>query len=694
MKKSYQLSNTNTTTTQQQYPLIIHCPECKLIPLITINNSTTLNYKCNCASYPSQMPINTLLNDVQQSGTTFPQLQQLQLTCENIMNSSMNQHDAVSAFCIHCDKYLCSTCADVHATSTQHLLYNKKLRVFTYCAVHEGNVLDNVFIHCNDCNSDLCMKCYNNKIKCVVNKHSLVKRSCSLQQAQIETIKSNVDEWYKSYIGKLTQSKDAIVEELKMQIKQIEDTYKKHKSVNDNVYTLLTTLYDNYMQIPQCYTVVKNVKMNFNGLKNNSNIECSDISNYTTFIEYASNMNNYFITINNVDNVDSSINKQSVMLSTNEVVHSGVANITNNNNINNINNVNSSNSITNSKISNFMNTNKLSQTIMLNDVSHSNINSSYNSDTNPPSLTQIHSLDISSSNEQPVNCILPLSTGAVAFGLGNGKIELYEISTTTKHLLTIYNFKKAHKSSILDLIELNNNGTIASCSSDKKIIIWRIIDNNTFTIEHQIPKAHDGKIPRIVYIASKHHLISCSYDCTIKIWDCSNKYNYLYTLNKHIKEVISIVYNEHHNTLFSAGKEGVVRVWKTSDYTSVYKLNDTYVYSSRNMITYNKDYVVLCTGNKIVVVNVKCYVVEKDFKFDFYGVINCLMSVPNNNGVIALGSEKGHIILLNVNSKATSIEVENTHSNWVTCIGLLLLSTENEVAIVSSSCDGTVKVWK
>jgi WD40 repeat protein len=341
---------------------------------------------------------------------------------------------------------------------------------------------------------------------------------------------------------------------------------------------------------------------------------------------------------------------------------------------------------------------------MLNDVSHSNINYSYNSDTNPPSLTQIHSLDISSSNEQPVNCILPLSTGAIAFGLGNGKIELYELSTTHKHLLSIYNIKKAHKSSILDLIELsssssNSNCTIASCSSDKKIIIWRIIDNNTFTIEHQIPKAHDGKIPRIVYIASKNHLISCSYDCTIKIWDCSNKYNYLYTLNKHIKEVISIVYNEHHNTLFSAGKEGVVRVWKASDYTSVYKLNDTYVYSSRNMITYNKDYVVLCTGNKIIVVNVKSYVVEKDFNFDFYGVINCLMSVPNNNGVIALGSEKGHIILLNINNKATSIEVENTHSNWVTCIGLMLCassssSTDNDVAIVSSSCDGTVKVWK
>ena len=697
MKKSYQLSNISSTTTQQHYPLIIHCPECKSIPFITINNSTTLNYKCNCASYPSQIPINTLLNNVQQRGTAFPPLQ---LTCENIMNSAMNQHDTVSAFCIHCDKYLCSTCADVHTTSTQHLLYNKKLRVFTYCAVHEGNILDNVFIHCNDCNSDLCMKCYNNKIKCVVNKHSLVKRSCSLlQQAQIDSIKSNVDEWYKSYMGKLTQSKDAIVEELKMQIKQIEDAYETHKSVNDNVYTLLTTLYDNYMQIPQCYTIVKNVKMNFNGLKNNNNIEYSDISNYKAFIEYASNTNNYFITVNNTDNVDSSSsinNKQSMMLSTNEVVHNNVSNITTNNNNNN---VNSSNSISNSKISNFMNTNKLSQTIMLNDVSHSNINYSYNSDTNPPSLTQIHSLDITSSNEQPVNCILPLSTGTIAFGLGNGKIELYEISTTHKHLLTIYNFKKAHKSSILDLIELTNNtGTIASCSSDKKIIIWRIIDNNTFTIEHQIPKAHDGKIPRIVYIASKNHLISCSYDCTIKIWDCSNKYNYLYTLNKHIKEVISIVYNEHHNTLFSAGKEGVVRVWKASDYTSVYKLNDTYVYSSRNMITYNKDYVVLCTGNKIIVVNVKSYVVEKDFKFDFYGVINCLMSVPNNNGVIALGSEKGHIILLNVNNKATSIEVENTHSNWVTCIELMLCasssSMDNDVAIVSSSCDGTVKVWK
>ena len=695
MKKSYQLSNitTNTTTTQQHYPLIIHCPECKSIPLITINNSTTLNYKCNCNSSPLQMPINTLLNDVQQNGTAFPPLQ---LTCENITNSTI--HDAVSAFCIHCDKYLCSTCADVH--SSQHLLHNKKLRVFTYCAVHEGNVLDNVFIHCNDCDSDLCMKCYNTKIKCVVNKHSLVKRSCALQQAQIETMKCNVDEWYRSYIGKLTQCKDAIVEELKMQIKQIEETYMKHKCVNDNVYMLLTTLYDNYIKVPQCYTIVKNVKMNFSALKNNSSsIECSDISNYKAFMEYATNTDNYFVTVGNVDNVESS--KQSVMLSTFEVVNNNVSNITNVNNNNNVNNVNSSsnsNSVSNSKISiNFMNTNKLSQTIMLNDVSHSNITYSYNSNTNPPSLTQIHSINISSSNEHPVNCILPLSTGAIAFGLGNGKIELYEISTTTKHLLTIYNFKKAHKSSILDLIELNNNNnntnTIASCSSDKKIIIWKILNNTTFTIEHQIPKAHDGKIPRIVYIPSKNHLISCSYDCTIKIWDCSNKYNYLYTLNKHIKEVISIIYNEHHHTLFSAGKEGVVRVWQTSDYTSVYKLNDTYVYSSRNMITYNKDYVVLCTGNKIVVVNVKSYVVEKDFKFDFYGVINCVMNVPNNNGVIALGSEKGHIILLNVNSKATSIEVENTHSNWVTCIGLMVSSVD-DVTIVTSSCDGTVKVWK
>ena len=675
MKKTQKYSN--TITAQPQFPLIIHCPKCKAIPLITINNSITLNYKCNCTSYPTQLAITTLLNDAQQNETALPISQ---FTCGNIMNSLMN-HDTVSSFCIHCDKYLCSICAEVHKTSTSinHVLYNKKLSLFMYCTAHEGNILDNVFIHCNNCNDDLCMKCYNNTIKCVVNKHSLVKRSCSLEQTQIDSIKRNVDEWYNSYIDKLTQSKDTIINALKLQIQKIEDAYTSHKSINDNIYQLLSTLYDNYMQIPQCYTIVKNIKQNFNCLKKNNNIEYTDISNYTSFIEYTTNTNNYFITINVDDN-----NKQSEISTSDVHIVSSITNNVHNSH---------SNSNSNSKVSNFIHTNKLSQTIMLDDVSYSNINCSYNNN-NPPSLTQIHSLDIGLHDEQPVNCILPLSTGAIAFGLGNGKIELFEISSTYKHLLTMYNFKKAHKSSILDLIELNK-GVIASCSSDKKIIIWKIIDLNTFTIEHQISKAHEGKIPRLVYIASKHHLISCSYDCTIKIWDCSNKYSFIYTLNKHIKEVISILYNEHHNILLSASKEGIVRVWKASDYTSIYKLNDTYVYSSRNMITFKRDYVILCTGNKIVVVNVKSYAVEKNFKFDFYGVINCLLSVPNNNDVIALGSEKGHIILLNINNKATSIEVENTHSSWVTCISLLCSSDDDDdVAIVSSSCDGTVKVWK
>lgn len=663
--KTSQFSGTN----QSPFPLIIHCPKCKSIPLITIANSTTLNYQCNCLSLPVQLPITTLFSDIQQTSTALPPFQ---LTCENIMNASSLNHDTVSSFCIHCDKYLCSICAKVHATSTQHLLYNKKLDLFTYCNIHAGHILDNVFMHCNNCNNDLCIKCYNNKIKCVVDKHSIEQRNCSLQLAQVESMKCNIDECYRSYIDKLTEIKDAIVNSLKLQIQEIENAYTTHKNTNQDIHKLLATLYDNYVQIPQCYTIVKNVKQNFNCSKNN-NIN-NGITSYTSFMEYTANTSNFFITIN-------ADNKQSMISNGDDNKISSVTG-----------NVNSSNSNSNSKISsNFIHTHKLSQTILLDGSNINCIYSSINSN-DPPSLTQLHSLDIGLHDNQPVNCILPLSMGAVAFGLGNGKIELYEISETHKHLLTVYNSKKAHKSSILDLVEISKC-TIASCSSDKKIVIWEIIDLSTFVIELQITRAHEGKIPRLVHIADKQHLISCSYDCTIKIWDCSNKYAFIYSLNKHTKEVISLLYNEFHNILLSASKEGVVRVWKTTDYTSTYKLNDTYVYSSRSMITYERDYVVLCTGNKIVVVNVKSYVVEKNFKFDFYGVINCLLCIPNNNDVLALGSEKGHIILLNVNSKATSIEVENTHSNWVTCIGLLSLPN-SEVAIVSSSCDGTVKVWK
>jgi len=80
-----------------------------------------------------------------------------------------------------------------------------------------------------------------------------------------------------------------------------------------------------------------------------------------------------------------------------------------------------------------------------------------------------------------------------------------------------------HTGSINDLKFLNNNGDLASCSSDHSIRIWDM--SNTNEVKSINSEAHNKSCLSLSLLNNNNYLVSSSEDKTIKIWNTNLFYN-------------------------------------------------------------------------------------------------------------------------------------------------------------------------
>ena len=186
--------------------------------------------------------------------------------------------------------------------------------------------------------------------------------------------------------------------------------------------------------------------------------------------------------------------------------------------------------------------------------------------------------------------LIQLSDGTLLSGSADSMIYHWDLNNDEP----IYIFK-GHSDAVYSLIELPDN-QFASGSEDTNIIIW----STNMTKPLKTLSGHSSKVNQIILLEDKATLVSCSNDCSIKLWDithCKLKMSleadsccmcvrdlgngvigagymsrevYLWNLKKkkietkltgHTNYICSI-FKDNLGRLFTASYDGVIKIWE------------------------------------------------------------------------------------------------------------------------------------
>lgn len=115
-----------------------------------------------------------------------------------------------------------------------------------------------------------------------------------------------------------------------------------------------------------------------------------------------------------------------------------------------------------------------------------------------------------------INSLTQLQNGSLAFCSSDNKIIIYDRDVNGRYKFN-QSIDNAHNNHIRSIIQLNE-GTLASCCYDNgEIKIWKLDKNGKYYCHQHINNAHEGTIRSIIQLKNGY-LASCSKDNTIKIW--------------------------------------------------------------------------------------------------------------------------------------------------------------------------------
>ena len=174
-------------------------------------------------------------------------------------------------------------------------------------------------------------------------------------------------------------------------------------------------------------------------------------------------------------------------------------------------------------------------------------------------------------------------------------------------------------------------------------------------------------------------LISCSDDCTIKIWDL-RKLLFKYTLNFHDDKVNDIIYND--GKIYSCSYDYTVRI---TDYLTLKNENIIYTDDIILSICLLKDGRLICGGK-----NKKIYLYNEDFDLinSFEAHNDSVLIIKQlTNGKIISGGRDNLIKIFN-ESNFECVKILSGHKN-----SIIDIIENDDGKIISVSSDKTMKTW-
>jgi WD40 repeat protein len=158
---------------------------------------------------------------------------------------------------------------------------------------------------------------------------------------------------------------------------------------------------------------------------------------------------------------------------------------------------------------------------------------------------------------------------AVASGLPgkSGEVRIYPTATSNQiihgQILDSAQFISAHTDLIHDMAVSHDSKTLATCSYDRLIKLWRIPDERRVAIP-LILKDHSDAIYGISFRPDGKLLASAAADRSVKIWDTANGKR-LYSLGDNTDWVYTVAWSPDGKHLAAAGVDKSIRIWEADE---------------------------------------------------------------------------------------------------------------------------------
>ena len=289
--------------------------------------------------------------------------------------------------------------------------------------------------------------------------------------------------------------------------------------------------------------------------------------------------------------------------------------------------------------------------------------------------------------------VVQLNRQLIASCSDDKKIIIWNVYTTQK----VKEIDHAHNSAVYSLCAIPSLNTFAS-GSFGEIKIWSY-DNNSNTNDVSevkvIKSAHDNyitKLKTITYNTKQLLLASCSEDFLIKLWDVYLSYRCVFVLKGHSDNIGNIISysNTNDNThlqIVSCSSDKSLKFWDIPSCECISTIDNAHT-SPIYAIVLLRDNNTIVTGayRDIKIWNTsqhKCDVVFSEKNTGVYDIVQV------DETKIASCSYKA-INIWDINEKRYLYSL-TAHDNFITC---LLILSYGDNRLVSSSDDSLIRIWE
>ena len=152
-------------------------------------------------------------------------------------------------------------------------------------------------------------------------------------------------------------------------------------------------------------------------------------------------------------------------------------------------------------------------------------------------------------------CLCKINNNTIASGSGDHRVKIWDIQKQS-----IKKFLVGHTSYVNTLLLTKEEEQLLSGGGDGLIIVWDIKENDKlYQYGHKILRGHQSGVQSIVKI-NKNKIISCSNDKSIRVWDLID-FNCVYCMNNSHTSVIYGLAVTNDYKLISAGNDSKINFY-------------------------------------------------------------------------------------------------------------------------------------